>query len=302
MPAERDHRRTQKKRYTLVFLPESEIGKPKRMTTGIPGFIALGSGVIVLAVLIVLGALVFTPLGVYIPIPNPELENRYHRQIVDIQERLTKLTEDLVFLREYNVRLRKALGESLSAEDSVLIAAVQQRSHSDLRASLETPNDEPQSKRQSEMQSNIELDAPRQEAASSTMTRTVKAVEVELPLTIPVRGYTTQEFNPGQYHLGIDFAGKVGTTIYAAANGSVIFSGWTYEDGYMIMIAHGSGYRTIYKHNRSLLKSAGEYVRRGEPVALLGNSGKTSYGPHLHFEVWKDGTPVNPTDLLLSYQ
>jgi len=67
----------------------------------------------------------------------------------------------------------------------------------------------------------------------------------------------------------------------------------------MIIIAHGDSYLTVYKHNQSLLKSPTAYVRRGEPIALLGNSGKTSLGPHLHFEIWKDGIPRDPSQYLL---
>jgi murein DD-endopeptidase MepM/ murein hydrolase activator NlpD len=98
----------------------------------------------------------------------------------------------------------------------------------------------------------------------------------------------------------MDFAGKQGTPVYAAADGHVILSGWTYDDGNMVILSHGGGYLTVYKHNRSLLIGEHSVVRRGEPIALLGTSGKTSLGPHLHFEVWKDGIPQNPADYLLT--
>ena len=86
----------------------------------------------------------------------------------------------------------------------------------------------------------------------------------------------------------------------AAADGYIVFSGWTYDDGNMVIISHGGGYFTIYKHNQSLLKSANDFVKRGQPIALLGNSGNTSYGPHLHFELWKDGQPQNPDEYLIA--
>jgi len=301
MPAERKHRSRTKKRYTIVWLPESEAGKTKRLTMGMVGLVSLVSGVIVFSVVIVLAVLIFTPIGVYIPIPNPELENRYHKQIVSIQDRLTNLTEEITFLREYNVRLRKALGEGLSTEDSAFIASLQENPRSG--TGMAVLSERYQERRNDHAaQSSAEFDgALRQGSGSFSYARTVKAAEVELPLTMPVQGYVTQEFNPDQQHFGIDFAGKLGTPIYAAANGTVIFAGWTYEDGYMIIIAHGSGYRTTYKHNQSLLKTVGESVRRGEPIALLGNSGKTSFGPHLHFEVWKDGMCLDPRDVLLTY-
>ena len=294
MDSEGTHHKDRKRRYTLVFLPESESGSPKRMTMGLPGFVSLGFGVLVFVALLLVGALVYTPLGLYIPIPNPELENRYHKQIVAIQEHLSQMTEDLKWLREYNVRLRKALGERFSREDSTFIAAQQERSRGEFaQRSSESEDQMPPAEIPGQTASRPE-NPPR--------TVAVKALEVDFPLTMPVVGYITQEFDPQQQHYVIDFAGKEGSPVYAAADGSVVFSGWTYEDGYMIMVAHGGGYHTTYKHNQALLKYAGEYVRRGEAIALLGNSGKLSYGPHLHFEVWKDGVPADPRLFLLTTQ
>lgn len=298
MPTESDHHRERKRGYTIVLLPESETGKQKSITASKLGFLSLGLSAFILVAAIVMGALVYTPLGVYIPIPNPELENRYHKQIVAIQEELAQLTTDLMWLREYNVRLRKALGENVPSGDSTLMAAQQRFQRTDRKRSttgeqevLEPPG---QPSLRSEFQKPIPL-----LAGQSGIT---KVQQAEFPLTLPVTGYVTQEFKPEEQHFGIDFAGKEGSTIYAAADGNVIFAGWTYEDGYMIMIDHDNGYRTTYKHNQTLLRSVGEYVRRAEPIALLGNSGKLSYGPHLHFEVSKDGISLNPRDFLLTVQ
>ena len=118
--------------------------------------------------------------------------------------------------------------------------------------------------------------------------------------TKPTDGYLTQGFDVTRYHLGMDFAGKKSTAVLAAADGNVVFSGWTYDDGYMIMVAHGLGYLSVYKHNESLLKGTGAFVKRGEPIALLGNTGRTSSGPHLHFELWKDGIAYDPGQFLLT--
>ena len=79
-----------------------------------------------------------------------------------------------------------------------------------------------------------------------------------------------------------------------------MFAGWTFEDGNVVMLSHGSGYLTVYKHNSSLLKSTGSLVKRGEVIALVGSTGITSTGPHLHFEVLKDGLPQNPQEFLLT--
>jgi murein DD-endopeptidase MepM/ murein hydrolase activator NlpD len=119
------------------------------------------------------------------------------------------------------------------------------------------------------------------------------------PLVTPVRGFLTQGFDPSRNHFGIDIAAQRGTPIYAAGDGVVVFSGWTYDDGNMVILAHGGGYLTVYKHNQSLLKSTLNGVKRGEAIALLGSSGETSRGPHLHFEVWKNGVPQDPNGYLL---
>jgi len=127
----------------------------------------------------------------------------------------------------------------------------------------------------------------------------MEAASPQLPLLLPTDGYLSQGFDPAQGHYGMDFAGKRGTPVYAAGDGIVVFSGWTYEDGNMVILAHGGGYMTVYKHTQVVLKGGRGQVRRGEAIALLGTSGKTSLGPHLHFEVWKDGSPQDPNQYLL---
>jgi murein DD-endopeptidase MepM/ murein hydrolase activator NlpD len=116
----------------------------------------------------------------------------------------------------------------------------------------------------------------------------------------PVNGFISREFNSEKGHIGIDFVVKNGTSIWAAADGYVIFSDNTIEDGYMMIINHDDGYITVYKHCSVLLKKPREKIRQGELIALSGNSGETSTGPHLHFEIWKDGEPVNPKSLFLN--
>lgn len=117
---------------------------------------------------------------------------------------------------------------------------------------------------------------------------------------MPVEGIVTQGFDPSRGHFGLDIAARKGTPIYAATDGSVVFAGWTFDDGNMLMISHGDGYMTVYKHAQSLIKTAHMTVKRSEPIAFVGTTGKTSLGPHLHFEVWKDGVARDPSEFLLS--
>jgi murein DD-endopeptidase MepM/ murein hydrolase activator NlpD len=110
----------------------------------------------------------------------------------------------------------------------------------------------------------------------------------------PVNGFISREFNSEKGHIGIDFVVKTGTPVYAVANGYVIFADYTVRDGYMIIINHPDDYVTVYKHCSVLLKKLREEVFQGELISLSGNSGETTTGPHLHFEIWKHGRPINP--------
>lgn len=117
----------------------------------------------------------------------------------------------------------------------------------------------------------------------------------------PTTGFISRGFMPGIGHMGIDFVVKVGTPVYATASGYVVFAGYTVRDGYMIILSHPGGYISVYKHCSVLLKKARDVVLEGETIALSGNTGELTTGPHLHFEIWKDGKPIDPKNLLKNY-
>jgi murein DD-endopeptidase MepM/ murein hydrolase activator NlpD len=114
----------------------------------------------------------------------------------------------------------------------------------------------------------------------------------------PLKGIITQEFNPGTQHFGIDIVAKQNEAVNATLDGTVIFSDWTVETGYVIGIQHKGNFLSVYKHNSVLLKESGSFVKAGEPVAIVGESGELTTGPHLHFELWNNGLPVNPKDYI----
>lgn len=130
-----------------------------------------------------------------------------------------------------------------------------------------------------------------------------------MPTLLPVNGFLTlgyDTYNKGEFlnrqrHIGIDIAAKVGTVIKAAGAGEIIFANWTPELGNLIIIYHGNDTFSVYAHNLRILKTEG-FVKKGEPISLLGSSGLTSSGPHLHFEIWKAGVPVDPQKFILALQ
>ncbi|MBN2746171.1 MAG: M23 family metallopeptidase [Bacteroidales bacterium] len=114
----------------------------------------------------------------------------------------------------------------------------------------------------------------------------------------PIRGKIISGFNAKKGHYGIDILGDQDAAIKATLDGIVILSSWTYETGYVIAIQHFSNLISVYKHNSVLLKHEGDPVQAGDPIAIIGNSGEFSSGPHLHFELWYNLNPVNPADFV----
>ncbi len=113
-----------------------------------------------------------------------------------------------------------------------------------------------------------------------------------LTLISPINGYPTATFTPA--HPALDLAAPAGSNILSVADGYVFMADYTIKTGYVIGIWHEGGIMSFYKHNSRLLKQVGEYVRAGESIAIIGNSGELSTGTHLHFELWIYGRPVNP--------
>ena len=299
MPQEGTRRRKSSRLFNVIVVPVEEGGKTRSFRTSRLTIFALIFLGVCVTVAVTLAALVYTPVALYVPIPNPGLEQKYGRQILDMQQRLSALTEEVVLVRDYNSQVRKALGEDAPRDTSAgrnlpkMKPSSRQESALAPRGLLHTggteaaPGAEPV------------MDEESSPAGYASVVSVTGPARTAFPLLTPVEGFLTQGFDPSRNHFGIDIAAQRGTPVYAPGDGVVLFAGWTYEDGNMLIIAHGGGYATVYKHNQTLLKNTLNGVKRWEPIALLGSTGKTSAGQHLHFEVWRNGVPQDPNDFLL---
>jgi murein DD-endopeptidase MepM/ murein hydrolase activator NlpD len=294
LATDNQHHSSKKKRYTVVLVPYDEVGKSRNFQL-IPWKLAVGFSIFaVLVVTFVLLALTYTPLGRLFPLANQGLEIKYSGELISLNRQMTNLMEQLIELRTYNIKLRRALGENILLSDSGVV---------------EVSPKVAETKKHKVIREEPLLPKATQWAASDQPVIQAQSVKVEMgsenvvsfPAIIPAEGYVTRGFEPEQNHIGLDIAGKIGNLIVAAADGNVVFTGWTYNDGYVVIISHAGGFMSFYKHNQSLLKTTGAFVRRGEPIATLGNSGVTSSGPHLHFEIWKDGIPVDPSAYIINF-
>jgi murein DD-endopeptidase MepM/ murein hydrolase activator NlpD len=115
----------------------------------------------------------------------------------------------------------------------------------------------------------------------------------------PLKGPVTNSFNSRENHFGTDIVAAPNEAVLATLDGTIVLATWTLATGYVIQIQHDNNLVSFYKHNSVLLKKVGDIVKAGETIAIIGNSGELTTGPHLHFELWHNGVPLNPEDYII---
>jgi murein DD-endopeptidase MepM/ murein hydrolase activator NlpD len=115
----------------------------------------------------------------------------------------------------------------------------------------------------------------------------------------PVKGLISDHYDAKQNHFGIDIVAQPNEVVKATLDGTITLASWTLETGYIIQIQHHNNILSVYKHNANLLQKVGNQVKAGDAIAILGNSGELSTGPHLHFELWYNGKPINPEEYII---
>jgi murein DD-endopeptidase MepM/ murein hydrolase activator NlpD len=224
----------------------------------------------------------FTPLREYIPGYS---STRLKKQAIDNAEKIDslqfKLQENLLYLKN----IRKALVGEVQFRDINKDSLLDQ-----LRLDPSNVNLAP-SKEDSLLREQVAVEDKFNilESAKS------KGNFVLFP---PVVGTLSQEYNAKLKHFAVDIIAPKDSPVKATGDGTVIFAEWTSQTGYVIILEHAFGLISVYKHNGSLTKNQGDLVKSGEVIATVGNTGELTTGPHLHFELWSEGYPVNPLDYI----
>lgn len=115
----------------------------------------------------------------------------------------------------------------------------------------------------------------------------------------PLKGIITTSYNLKEEHFGVDIVAKENEVVKATLDGTVIFAGFTSDDGYVMHLQHNNNLTSVYKHNAMVSKKTGDYVKAGDPIGIVGNTGEMSKGYHLHFELWYNGFAINPQDYVV---
>lgn len=139
---------------------------------------------------------------------------------------------------------------------------------------------------------------PRQRYEDAENVNVVNKSDIVPNLFVPMKGIVVNEFDKVHRHFGIDIAPSSDVAVFAVLHGIVVESNYTIENGYSIILQHQKGVISVYKHCETPMVKEGQRVRQGEQIAVYGNSGENTSGPHLHFELWQNGEPLNPTDYI----
>lgn len=251
----------------------------------------VGAGITIIVLIVLTTVLIaFTPLREYIPgyTDTEMIEQTYvNAKKIDSLEATLANQEWLIATLQSVFR-----GESLGQDyDSIL---------ADSTATLEhLAGTYRRSKDDSLLRMEVEQEDSRYEIKSNTSsTATDNGMTATHLFFPPVKGKIVTPYNTVTRHYGVDIATTIGSPISAAYSGTVVFAGFAADEGYVIALQHPAGIITIYRNNSSLLKHQGDMVRAGEPIAYVGTGSNRDLGPHLHFEVWVGGSPVNPEDYI----
>lgn len=269
-------------KYRLVILNEDTFEERLSFKlTRLNVFVLLSISTIFLIVLTAF-LIAFTPLREYIPGYS---STALKKQAIELSYKTDSLQQVIEVNERYFSSIKKVLyGEVSSDEfdrDSIIEAAKLEVNEINLSAT----------KQDSLLREKVDKEDKYNLFESATSS-------ANFVLFPPVSGTITETYNIKDKHYAVDIVVAKDTPIKATADGTVIFAEWTTETGYVIIIEHSQGLISVYKHNASLTKDQGDLVKSGEVIAMSGNTGELSTGPHLHFELWSDGYPINPTNFI----
>ena len=226
----------------------------------------------------------YTPMNQFVP---GKASGRLHKELIVIMLKTDSLEKKLL----ENELYLKNITAIVNGEDPIAIQMEGDTTNIALEAEL--------SFKKSKEDSLLRIAVEAEDKISITAKRDKKNLDLENVLFFsPIKGVITNSFDRKEGHFGTDIVAKEDEPIKCVFDGVVVISHWTSETGYVIGIQHANGVFSLYKHNSILFKSVGEYVMSGEAIAVIGNSGDLSSGPHLHFELWYKGVAVNPENYI----
>lgn len=269
-------------KYRLVILNESTF--EEKISFKLSRLNVFVTGMLFIIVLIGLTTLIiaFTPLREYIPGYS---STRLKRQATELTYKTDSLVNVLNYTNGYLENVRKVLRGDIENNEANRDSLFEQYKLDPSTVDLTPIRQDLLLREEVELEDKYNLFERNMENVGTL-------------LFSPLNGTLSQTFDPKAKHFAVDVLGPKDSPIKSIADGIVLFAEWTSETGYVIIIEHQDGITSVYKHNSSLSKSQGDLVKAGEVIATIGNTGELTTGPHLHFELWRKGKPVDPLNYI----
>lgn len=272
-----------KNKYRLVILNDNTFGEKFSLRLS-PMSLIIGISAITIAMTtLVISLVAFTPLREYIPGYGNIAERK---QILELSLKADSIEQTLSARDVYMNNVLNVLKDSLERKS--------EKPKKDTTGKYSKLNTSP-SITDKEFRENYEEN--RNNSIATLNNPKLKGLS-ELVFFNPANGIITSSFNVKEDHYGIDLVTKQDELIKSVLDGTVLYTGFSAQDGYVIQIQHSNNLTSIYKHNAEILKKVGDRIKSGEAIAVVGNTGDRSKGPHLHFELWYNGIPINPQDCI----
>ncbi|MDO9001709.1 MAG: M23 family metallopeptidase [Bacteroidota bacterium] len=268
-------------KYRLVILNDNTFGEKISLRVSPLGLITGIFAITIVMTTLVITLVAFTPLREYIPGYGTIAERK---QILSLSLKADSMEQALESRSAYMNSILNVLNEKFETK-----TAKPKKDTTGKYAKVNTKA----SANDLEFRTDLE-----QNKTNSIATKTKYKGLSELIFFTPVLGLITSSFNLSENHYGIDIVTKPDETIKSTLDGTVLFTGFSAEDGNVIQVQHSNNLTSIYKHNSTVFKKTGDRVKAGEAISVVGNTGEKSKGPHLHFELWFDGQPINPQDFV----
>jgi len=275
-----------KKRFRLVLMNDETFEERISLRLSPLRVFTIVGLLIILLIFFTSYMIAFTPLKEYIPGYADNVVLR--RQILDLTIRLDSLDRASVQKDLYLKNIKEIVNEERIFEE----VEAKQKTKKDLTKLKLTASES-----EIALRNNVEQED--RYNINTQMAGNKMSSFSNLYFFPPLKGKITTAFNRSENHFGIDIVAGKNEAVKATLDGTIIFSGWTAANGYVIHLQHGYNLISIYQHNSALLKKQGDKVKAGEAIAITGNSGEITTGPHLHFEIWFDGKAIDPQELMV---
>jgi murein DD-endopeptidase MepM/ murein hydrolase activator NlpD len=271
------------KRYRLVILNDATFGEKVSLRLTPWGIIIGSIAITIVMTSFVISIVAFTSLREYIPGYGDIAERK---QILELSLKADSIEHTLSTRDVYLNAVLKAVEEKVETQT--------QKPKKDTTGKFAKVDTKPSS---NDIQFRTEYEQNKSSTAGN-IAKTKHTILSEVVFFTPVKGLVTESFDLNEDHYGVDIVTKQDETIKTTLDGTIIFTGFSAGDGNIVQVQHNNNLVSIYKHCSSFLKTTGDRVKSGEAIAIVGNSGEKSHGPHLHFELWFNGSPINPQEFV----